>query len=487
MEAIRTCTAATLVALLAIGSSCTRKDTRKVPKPRIVMVSPSTGDFRGGTRVAILTRSFEDSFLLHHPEVTIGGKPAPIDRVVNPAELYVIAPPGPPGRADVEVRSTDAAGKARCEGCYEYAYDPAAGCEFFVRPASGPPGTYVQILGHSFGLPLGEVSFNGHPATVAYWTESTIICVAPPMPLPGPVEVKVETLNGDTCVLPDGFVYHQCTLVQVVPPSGPTCGGNTVYILGADLEPDFRVWFGPVPAPEQGITVDPSGDMITCVAPPSLSGPVDVTVGRSWKVPGCTLSDGYTFVGAPGGSCSVSSISPNRGPMLGGQWVSIWGSGFDSQTGVLFGYVPAEVTYSDSTNLVCKTPPYQGPLGGEHVEVLVIPSQGDPCTSPYGYEYVVLTCPVDCAITGISPREGRPGDYVTIRGEGFCCCGEVTFGLNGPVAAVLSESSDKIQVLVPSGATGTVPVVYWGQSGCFAISCVGDCSQCDPDLCFTYR
>lgn len=54
---------------------------------------------------------------------------------------------------------------------------------------------------------------------------------------------------------------------------------------------------------------------------------------------------------------SISSVSPNTGPVNGGTQVTITGTGFRPGCVVEFGGKPAAVLSVTSTSLVCVTPP----------------------------------------------------------------------------------------------------------------------------------
>ena len=149
------------------------------------------------------------------------------------------------------------------------------------------------------------------------------------------------------------------------------------------------------------------------------------------------------------------TIDPAVGPTVGGQTVTITGTGFTPQTTVSFGANPATGVTVDptGTSLTAVTP--AGPAGPATVTVA---NPGS--TATLGYTYV------EPAIATISPTSGPDygGTMVTISGQGLGTTPGVTFG--GVPATIVSASPDGTQVVVTSPpGTGTVDVVVTGTDG----------------------
>jgi glucose/arabinose dehydrogenase len=95
----------------------------------------------------------------------------------------------------------------------------------------------------------------------------------------------------------------------------------------------------------------------------------------------------------PGVSPTIASITPASGPTRGSEGVVIVGTNFTSQTGVLFGGIPARaVVVQSSTVLLVEPPPHPAGL----VDVTVVNPGAPPATSTLAYGYIA------------SPRSPRP-------------------------------------------------------------------------------
>ena len=95
----------------------------------------------------------------------------------------------------------------------------------------------------------------------------------------------------------------------------------------------------------------------------------------------------------PGVSPTIASITPASGPTRGSEGVVITGTNFTSQTGVLFGGIPARaVVVQSSTVLLVEPPPHPAGL----VDVTVVNPGAPPATSTLAYGYIA------------SPRSPRP-------------------------------------------------------------------------------
>ena len=120
--------------------------------------------------------------------------------------------------------------------------------------------------------------------------------------------------NGDIYVL-DGnqlivFTLQRANITSVNPNRGPTSGGTTVQVLGANFPADAIVFFGGVQATN---IVFKSSAQINCTTPPNGLGPVDVTMTGTNIVPGSPvkLVNGYTYGNAP--PVAALSASPTTG------------------------------------------------------------------------------------------------------------------------------------------------------------------------------
>ncbi len=160
---------------------------------------------------------------------------------------------------------------------------------------------------------------------------------------------------------------------------------------------------------------------------------------------------------------TITSISPARGPVAGGNAVTITGDGFSASPSgdvVEFGSTAATVTSASSTSLTVIAPPAAaaGPLN-----VTVTTAGGT--EGPVTYTYVAPTTPV---VSGVFPHSGRPFSLVFITGKNLGGASKVTFG--GQPAPFLGLGARSVLALAPAGVSGTVDVQVTTTAGTSATS-----------------
>jgi hypothetical protein len=446
----------------------------------IQRLSPRSGSV--GEVVTIIGDSFETD-----AQVFFGNSPDIVQAVVAveriPTEIDVIVPPQPGLDPDVDVQVINPSG-ACCLRAGGFSY---AGCIIeSVTPSQGTPlgGSNVLIKGTDIatgGIP--DVWFGTEPSPQVSLFQQDVVAMVPPAAGQTSVVVTLITPSGDTCAHCCYFYNPGCNIDAVTPDSGGTHGGYVVTLTGFGFDtlsvpppgwtPDVR--FGDYLSDPDRITVDPTGTIITCTAPPSpIGGTVDVTVFNANPVTECDTT--FTYILPGGSTCTVASITPDMGSADGGEWVTITGDGFDAGTGVIFGIRPApQVTFLSSQQLQALTPPPTGQIvvdGMAVVDVIVAPQGSDPCILPDGYTYLTPACgDVFCSVTGVSPASGplSGGNTVTISGTSFCIDRgpiEIYFG-STPSPQVDYVDEFTVTAEVPAGAAaGVVPVSYFDGTGC---------------------
>jgi len=243
------------------------------------------------------------------------------------------------------------------------------------------------------------------------------------------------------------------TVAQIAPNSGPTTGGTSVTISGANFTSNATVTFGSTAAASTTVT---SSTSIVAVTPPSATtGAVPIVVRNGDGQSVSFNSFTYTLP-AP----SINSVSPSTGPTSGGTTFTIAGSGFVSGATVTVGGRPAgEVRVVDGTTITALAP--LGPASGETPlltqDVVVINPDGTRITKTGGFTYFVPAL----TVSSLSPSLGSPsgGTDVTISGAGMnsAIVSSVTFG---GVAATNVRVIDAVtmRVTAPAHAAGAVNV-----------------------------
>ncbi|MFK4146372.1 IPT/TIG domain-containing protein [Streptomyces sp. NPDC004065] len=249
-------------------------------------------------------------------------------------------------------------------------------------------------------------------------------------------------------------VLAQPTLFAAIPGFGPTAGGNTVLLIGANLGGATSVTFGGTPATI--LSQDPLGFLITVAAPPHAAGnaPVVVTTPAGASTPA-----NYTYVAPPvTPPPTVAGIVPSSGPTSGGTPFTIVGTDLTGAS-VTFGGVPATaVNVIGGVLLTGLTP--AGAAGNVPVQVT---TPAGSATVPGGFTYVA---PAPPAATAITPATGPAagGTPFVITGSNLSGA-QVTFGGVPATNVVVDPTGTFAAGLTPAGAAGNAAVVVTTPAG----------------------
>ncbi|HKS47876.1 MAG TPA: IPT/TIG domain-containing protein [Amycolatopsis sp.] len=311
-----------------------------------------------------------------------------------------------------------------------------------LNPASGPTSGGNQVVVTGTGLAsTTSVHFGASAVSFVGVSNTQVNAFAPPGA--GTVQVNVTTVAGTSNSLPYTYVPAPI-LTSLNPTSGPAAGGSTVVLAGTNFSNVTTVRFG---ANAAAFTVV-SSTQIVAVAPAG-SGTVPVTVTT---LSGTSNSVSYTYVPTP----VVTSISPEQGPLPGGNTVTLTGSGFTGAVAVTFGAVAAaSFTVVDSSHITVTVP------GGNQpgpVQVTVTTMSG----TSNGVSYFHLVQP---AVVAVAPNQGplSGGDTVTITGGGFTGASAVVFGATS-AGSFTVVSDNQITAVAPAG-TGAVQVTVTTPGG----------------------
>jgi hypothetical protein len=294
----------------------------------------------------------------------------------------------------------------------------------------------------------------------------------------GTTDVTVTTPDGTsatsaadqiTFVLPP-------TMTSISPNNGPLTGGNTITLTGTGFTGATRVWFATLvagvvtPIDATSFTVD-SDTQITAVVPASPGGGsvyADVHVATPYGNSDNSIPPTYEWNPLP----TVTLTSPNMGVNLGGEQVTITGTGFTDASAVTFGSTPAtNFTVVSDTEItaiapaVALTQTYPSGLPHNMLDVSVTTPNGTNIDAT-GAQFNYIQTPT---ITGVSPANGPTagGNTVTITGTGFKFSRilevvGLAFG-STPATSFTVNSDTQITATVPPGAAGTVDITMTAQ------------------------
>lgn len=218
------------------------------------------------------------------------------------------------------------------------------------------------------------------------------------------------------------------SVTVVSPDIGPAVGGTTVLVTGTGfVDGSTTVDFGLLPATDVTVT---SPTTLTAVSPAVPSGSYDITV----TIPDTDAdATSPTLTSAPTpadlfayGPPTVSGVVDGAGPVVGGNTVTINGTGFVPGATASFGTVVAtDVTVTSATTLTAVVP---AATAVSTVDVTVTTPSSDGGTSPTSVnDLYTYGAPV---VASISPTTG-PADTatnVTITGNYFSPGDTVDFG-----------------------------------------------------------
>lgn len=252
------------------------------------------------------------------------------------------------------------------------------------------------------------------------------------------------------------FIPPIPVVTNVMPSFGPTSGGNTVTITGANFVVGATtVQFGS----NLATNVVVQSTTVLTVTAPAGSGTVDVTVTTPVGTSATSPFDHYTYTLTPP---TIISMNPNFGPESGGTLVSITGTSFETNnTMVFFGPNPAlSVVVQSAGMLTAVAPPGTGT-----VNVTVVTSMGQSAITPAD-EFTYIPPVLTPQVTSVAPNSGPAGggNTVTIMGANFVAGATIVhFGAN-LATNVIVQSSTLLTVTAPAGS-GTVDVTVTTPNG----------------------
>lgn len=342
---------------------------------------------------------------------------------------------------------------AACETPTAGAGTPAIATD--IDPDSGPTtgGQDVVITGSDF-VDGSTVDFDGAPATdVVVAADGTTIDAVTPAGTAGPATVTVTSPDGSTTALPYTYVAAPApdapTIADIDPAQGPEAGGTTVTITGTGLEGTTGVTFDGVPATD--VVVAPDGTSVV-VTSPAGTGLADVVLTGAGGVT-TTAAQQFAYVAEDGPV--LTGVTPDSGPLTGGNTVVIGGTGLDGTTDVTFDGVPATIVDATDTSVTVVVP--AGSAVGP-VDVTVAGPTG-PAVLEDGYAYVEAP-----TATGTDPTSGPTtgGTVVVVDGTGFVP-GATTVticGVTVPATDVeVSADGTDLVFVTPTCAAGPTTIV----------------------------
>jgi len=416
--------------------------------PVVTSVSPAVATPNGGTVITITGTGF-----IKGATVSFGGNSSPNVVFVSKTGLRATTPASTnkaEGSVDVTVVNPDLSSSTLPKGLL-YQFPPPAVTNVSPTVVTTKGGTVITITGTNF-ISGAKVMIGRAAATnVTFTSKTSLKATTPASPLSGdgqgPADVSVTNPDSLSATLSGGLNYDAPpTISSVSPAYGLPAGGDTVTLTGtfrcdAPCSTPPSVTFGTTPATS---VVFVNSTTLTATVPAGTAGPVNVTEKNTDGL-ATTLKNGFTYT-----PTLVTSVSPNLGPLGGGNIVTIQGQGFTpSGTTVNFGATPGtSVNVISANSLTVHAPAHPGGT----VSVMVSNAAGSGVL-PNAYQFSGL--PI---VTGISPASGpmAGGTTVTISGFNLKSVASVVFGTAS--APIVTTASGSVTVTSPVFTGGPNPV-----------------------------
>jgi methionine-rich copper-binding protein CopC len=428
--------------------------------PTVSSVFPNAGPIAGGTSVTITGTGFTAT-----SAVDFGATPATSFSVTSITTITAVSPAGSAGTVNVTVTNPIATSATGTGDQFHYDAVPTVTS---VSPNAGRTGgaNTVTITGTGF-TGATAVDFGATPAPAFRVNSDTSITAGSPAGSVGTVDITVTTPGGTSATsAADQFSYVlPATVTSVSPNAGPTAGGTSVTVTGTGFTTATAVHFGGTAATT--FTVN-SPTTISVVSPAGSAGTVDITVTNAGGTSTTSPADRFTYDAVP----TVTSVSPNAGPIAGGATVTITGTGLTGTTAVNFGGTAATSFIVHSNTSITAVSP-AGSVGTV-VDITVTTPGGTSVTSSVD-QFTYLAAPT---VTSLSVTSGAAagGTTVTITGTGFTGTTAVHFG-GTAAGAFIVNSSTTISAVSPAVSAGTVDVT---------VTTLGGTSATSPADQFTY-
>ncbi|MBA2482235.1 MAG: IPT/TIG domain-containing protein, partial [Planctomycetes bacterium] len=314
----------------------TLTDLGPTPLPNIATVSPNVGYTLGGTTVTLSGYNLDTT-----SSVTIGGVTAAI---VSTSLTSAVVTTGAHAVGLVDVVLTNAFGTTTATAAYTYQLPPltiTANDRIRAYGAANPTLTYtlVGLLGADT-----EATALATPVTTATIATTANVVGVYPITVGGATSFTyaITFVDGNLAIDPAPLTIAAANKAKLQGAVNPALTYAVTGFVNGDTE--ASAFSTPVLIATTAVTA-------------SIVGTYPITVSdASANNYAITFVDATMWVVAPAPLPTITSISPNSGPALGGQTVTITGTNLDGAITDLFGGAAATVVTISTTSVVVVTP-----------------------------------------------------------------------------------------------------------------------------------
>ncbi len=471
------------------------------PTPTVTAISPNSGPVAGGTSVTITGTNFTGA-----TTVAIGGAAATNVTVIGAGtSITATTPAGTAGTASVMVATPG--GASATNALFTYVTPPVAGCNTSIDFTGAAlndtrtldvsacaenirAGLYLNNgIDSQNKLPLGFSTVQAGPSSFDL-TNGARIKVTPITSSNGisydGYEIKLLRFASTTGALDFNFYYASqscpisanCDLVNnqgryygvtdtakvvsftipavslvattttVTSPGAITLGNNVTYTatISNGSSPGGTVAFKDGATDITGCTaVAVASATATCTTTPASAGTHTITAVYSGDATNATSTSADYAQVVNAVLPTVTGLSKTSGPVAGGTFLTITGTGFTGVTAVKFGAASGTgITVVSATSITVTAP-----AGSGTVDVRVTTPGGTSATSASD-QFTYFAVPT---VTSLSPKSGPAagGNSVTINGTGLTGATAVKFGANA-ATGITVVSATQITVTAPAGS-----------------------------------
>ncbi|WP_309070808.1 IPT/TIG domain-containing protein, partial [Arthrobacter sp.] len=337
---------------------------------------------------------------------------------------------------------------------------PAAPSAEELTPADGVTTGGDTVTMHGSGFTADTtVSVGGKAAGDVVVLSDTELSFETPANVAGPAAVTATTPSGTTNALE--FIYNEPApeapeVDELDPDEVAATGGKEVWVFGSGfISGRTSVTIGDKVISPSDVEVMNTGTLII-KAPAHPAGTVPVSVTTPVGTSG-SMELTYLAVTVPP---TITSVSPNSGPLEGNNVVTLRGTGFvpgaTSVTMDTASFLDDDVTVISDTELS-----FLAPAGTEGPVTIFITTAAGP-SNEVTYTYSATAVPTAPTAVSLTPSSGPAagGTPVTVVGDGFLP-GETSVtigGVNIPVESVTVTSATELSFIAPEHASGNADV-----------------------------
>ncbi len=420
-----------------------------LPPPTLGSISPNTGPLAGGTPVTLRGTNF-------HSDATIALGPAICSNLVFASSTEVHCVTGsntvPYLVADVVLTNPDTQ-QATLSGGFTHVRAPAV---TGVTPNQGAlaGGTPVTITGSGFHSASTVIKFGVDLCLSPVFVSSSSFTCQTPLHAAGSVAVVAINPDLQQGTLGSAYTFQSApTVAGIAPTAGGAGGGTPVTITGTGFKTGATCSIGGSPCSSEQVVSSTELHALTGSHANAFFQTVTVINldGQSGSQPSL-----YTYQTGP----AITSLSPKGGNIIGGNTVTIAGTGFSSSTVTIDSMPCTSVVLSGSTQITCSVPS-RALTGSVDVKVDNIDTTSDTKVGGYTYQD-----PPDVNSGPLSPAAGPAsgGTTVLINGSGFLAGLTVTLG-GASCTDVGVNSATQISCKTPAHAGGLVNVSVSNDDG----------------------